>query len=63
MVDELKQLAFRVPASVLDQIDQYVTFMAEQSPGLVPTRSDAVRVLLAQALSAHEKAHPTKKRK
>jgi hypothetical protein len=64
MGDELKQLAFRVPASMLEQIDAYAAFMAEQSPGLAPSRSDAVRVLLAHALAAHEKAHgPKPKRK
>lgn len=57
-MDELKQLAFRVPASMLKQIDAYAEFMREQSPGLGATRTDAVRVLLAQALANHEKTLP-----
>lgn len=59
-MDELKQLAFRVPESMLKQIDAYVEFMREQTPGTLTSRSDAVRVLLSQALSLHEKATATK---
>jgi hypothetical protein len=63
MDDELKQLAFRVPTSMLKQIDAYAAYMREQNPGLGATRTDAVRVLLAQALAAFEKAQTRPKRK
>ena len=61
--DGLKQIAFRIPASMLDKIDQYAAYMREQSPGLGATRTDAVRVLLAQSLTAHEKTLAKPKRK
>lgn len=62
-VDESKQLAIRLPASMLKQIDDYAEFMRKQNPGLGPTRTDAVRVLLAQALTTHEKSLTKPKRK
>jgi hypothetical protein len=62
-MEELKQLAFRVPASMLEQIDAYVDFLREQTPGLAATRTDAVRVLLAQALSNFEASQTATKSK
>lgn len=61
-VDTSKQLAIRLSAEMLEQIDRYAEHMREQSPGLGATRTDAVRVLLAQALAnLGKKQRPTVK--
>jgi hypothetical protein len=52
MIEEGKvQVAFRLPASLVNKIDLYAEQMRKQNPGLNPNRSDVVRVLLAQALA------------
>lgn len=64
--DALTQIAFRIPTSMLAKIDQYAALMRDQSPGLGATRTDALRVLIAKAIAAHEAEHgvlETKKRK
>ena len=47
-------LAIRIPATLLDQIDQYVSRMRGDVPWATTTRSDAVRWLLTNALKQHD---------
>lgn len=48
------QVAFRLPQDLSDRLDEYVKHMAKLEPWPVPTRSDAVRVLLRRALDEAE---------
>lgn len=47
-----KQIFVRLPAELVERLDAYVARLAEERPGLRPNRSDAIRILLNQALEA-----------
>lgn len=53
-MSETQQKAFRFPASLVERLDRYVKRSRASRPGEIFTRSDAVRMLLAQALDASE---------
>jgi Arc/MetJ-type ribon-helix-helix transcriptional regulator len=60
----MQNVAFRLPEEIITRLDRHLERMATQSPGLVLTRSDAVRVLLLKALDEAERlAEDGKKRK
>lgn len=44
------QVAFRLPDSLIERIDNHVERMRDQLPGIEITRADAVRSLLTRAL-------------
>jgi hypothetical protein len=46
----MESLALRVPATLIDQIDDYLSILREQLPGLSISRADAVRQLIAVGL-------------
>ena len=46
----LKQIAFRLPKLLLKRIDAHVIRIRSRYPGLIVSRSDAVRALLEGAL-------------
>lgn len=48
-------VAFRLSAELLKRLDAQVGRMEATTPGLTFTRTDAVKVLLLQALDAAEK--------
>jgi hypothetical protein len=50
------QVAFRLPASLLDRLDRHAERMCRDVPGLDFTRVDALRTLLTTALDAAEAA-------
>ena len=54
------QCAFRLPASLVERLDDYAKRMGDDQPGLTFTRADAVRVLLTRALGV---SAPRPKRK
>lgn len=54
-----QQVAFRLPASLVERVDEFARQMSEAQPGFVASRTDAARVLLTQALDGAER----KKRK
>ena len=51
MEDPTKNVAFRLPESLLSLLDRYVEAMKAKQPGLKLTRADAVRVLLYRGLA------------
>jgi hypothetical protein len=51
-----KLAAFRLPPELLARVDAYIPTLQEQAPWAKPTRTDAVRALLAQALDAVERS-------
>jgi metal-responsive CopG/Arc/MetJ family transcriptional regulator len=50
-----KQIYVRLDDALLTRIDQYVDRLAADQPGLKPSRSDAIRILLYKALDAEER--------
>ena len=54
------QLAIRLPAELIDRLDQHAERMNRDHPGLGATRADAVRTLLTAALDRVEAAEPRK---
>jgi metal-responsive CopG/Arc/MetJ family transcriptional regulator len=47
-----KQIYVRLDDTLLSRIDRYAERLAAEQPGLKPTRSDAIRILLHKALDA-----------
>jgi hypothetical protein len=56
-----KQVAFRLPESLVKRIDGYAAALSRAQPGIEFTRADAVRVLLTRALDAEGPA-PSKQK-
>jgi hypothetical protein len=56
MADESEPKAtyVRLDGALLDRIDRYAEQLAARQPGLKPSRSDAIRILLYKALEAEE---------
>ena len=52
--DPTQQVAFRLPASLLERLDDEVGVMTKERPGVKVTRADAVRVLLLEALDRRQ---------
>lgn len=50
-----KLAAFRLPPELLARVDAYIPTLQEQAPWAKPTRTDAVRALLAIALDSVER--------
>lgn len=48
-------VAFRVPLQLVHRLDQHAKRMGQQTPGLVYSRVDALKVLLTKALDQEEK--------
>jgi hypothetical protein len=48
------QLAFRVPAELVERLDAHAERLSREHPGLEFTRTDAVRTLLTRALDEIE---------
>ena len=46
-----RQVAFRLPSALVEQIDAQVEDWSARTPGVRVTRADVVRVLLVQGLS------------
>ena len=59
---EMTNTAFRLPKDLIDRIDKHLERMGPELPGRVLTRSDAVRVLLLQALEVAEQTEKPKAR-
>lgn len=53
--EETQQTAFRLPRSMLERLDHYVTKLRKKQRGVRVTRADAVRVLLSRALDDAER--------
>jgi hypothetical protein len=51
---ELKPVFVRLPKDLIQRIDTFVDILANTQPGLKPTRSDAIRMLLYRGLEAME---------
>jgi len=49
-----KQIFVRLPDDLIEALDDYVTSLAEEQPGLKPSRSDAIRMLLYRGLEAEK---------
>ena len=47
-----KQVYIRLPDAVVAEIDQYAAQLARTQPGLDPSRSDVIRVLIYKGLDA-----------
>jgi hypothetical protein len=47
-----KQVAFRLPESLVKRIDGFAATLSRAQPGIEFTRADAVRLLLTRALDA-----------
>lgn len=45
-----KQVAFRLPSDLVEQIDAQARSWSEQKPGMRVTRADVVRAILVQSL-------------
>jgi hypothetical protein len=56
------QLAFRLPKSMVDRIDDHARRLTAANPGLDFVRVDAVRTLLARALDEVETEGDGKRR-
>lgn len=64
MEPENTQIAVRLPNELLDRIARYATTLEAKNPGLQISRTDAVRMLVTQALELHEAQEaPPKKAK
>ena len=57
------QVAIRVPEELLERIDDFAQRLSEATPGLMITRADAVRMLMAKALDAEDQAAASSKSK
>lgn len=55
MSEPTKQVAFRLPESLVERLDAYAEELSRAQPGIAFTRADAVRVLLTRALEGVEK--------
>jgi metal-responsive CopG/Arc/MetJ family transcriptional regulator len=49
-----KQIYVRLDDELLAKVDNYAEALAAKQPGLKPSRSDAIRVLLYKGLEAEE---------
>jgi hypothetical protein len=54
MKDEMKQIALRLPPSILDRVDAHADRLKRTHPGMTVSRADAMRGLLLDALSTAE---------
>jgi metal-responsive CopG/Arc/MetJ family transcriptional regulator len=54
-----KQIYVRLDDTLLSRIDRYAERLAAEQPGLKPTRSDAIRILLHKALDADTREEET----
>jgi metal-responsive CopG/Arc/MetJ family transcriptional regulator len=54
-----KQIYVRLDDMLLSRIDRYAERRAAEQPGLKPTRSDAIRILLHKALDADTREEET----
>jgi metal-responsive CopG/Arc/MetJ family transcriptional regulator len=52
----VKQIYVRLDDELLGRIDRYAEKLAAKQPGLKPSRSDAIRVLLYKGLDAEEES-------
>jgi len=52
--DKTVQVAFRLPARLLERLDRHAERLSKLHPGLEFTRVDAVRTLLTRALDEIE---------
>lgn len=52
--EDTVSVAVRLPESVLKRLDRHVARMRALLPGFVPTRADAVRALILEALDRAE---------
>lgn len=52
MSESTKQVAFRLPESLVARLDAYAEQLSIAQPGIAFTRADAVRLLLTRALDA-----------
>lgn len=48
------QTFVRLPDELIAELDRYVEILAEEQPGLKPSRSDAIRILLYRGLEAEK---------
>lgn len=63
--ESTKQVAFRLPESLVERIDGFAAALSRAQPGIEFTRADAVRLLLTRALDADaesDRAKPKAKR-
>lgn len=58
-----KQVAFRLPESLVERLDGYAAELSRAQPGIEFTRADAVRLLLTRALDSAEKAKPARRQR
>jgi metal-responsive CopG/Arc/MetJ family transcriptional regulator len=49
-----KQIFVRLPDELVDELDRYVEILKQEQPGLNPSRSDAIRILLYCGLEAEK---------
>ena len=54
----MQNVAIRLPEDLILRLARHAERLAKQTPGVAFTRSDAVRVLLLQALDLAEKTTP-----
>jgi len=54
--DAPRQLALRLPASLIERLDAHAERMRRSTPGVTLSRADAIRTLLITALDAAEAA-------
>jgi metal-responsive CopG/Arc/MetJ family transcriptional regulator len=47
-----KQIFVRLPDELVAELDRYAEILASEQPGLNPSRSDAIRILLYRGLEA-----------
>jgi len=52
--EQTYQTAVRLPVSILERVDAYTERMHREIPGAKFTRTDAIRMLLVQALEAQD---------
>ena len=55
--DPMPVVPFRLPAELVRRLDRYAERLRKEQPGLRATRTDAVRVLLTEALDRKEADH------
>jgi metal-responsive CopG/Arc/MetJ family transcriptional regulator len=49
-----KQIFVRLPDELVVELDRFVEVLAEEQPGLNPSRSDAIRILLYRGLEVEK---------
>ena len=52
--DKSKQVAFRLPASLLERLDRYAVQLEREQRGMTVNRTDVVRILLTRGLDDAE---------